>query len=194
MLLPTILLFAAGVAAHTGWMIPGDHIEGIYEVTVITANNTSTAVHTLIAGLNEKFTEMNSTLPHSHRTLIPSAKFPRQAPSPANTGPNDIWCPGYLLPHADFDHAYGSLQSQCGDGLQVRDGYDIYAISGDVVAYYCNFMHKAKNNCFAAEVKDAEKKIIMACGKYESACKFFFLFSPPSLAVSGLWSVSNIGS
>ncbi|MCJ1355138.1 MAG: hypothetical protein MMC33_005129 [Icmadophila ericetorum] len=179
----TILLLAAGVTAHTGWTIPPGLIDGIYSVTIVDNNDTSTALHTLLATHDQTLmtvntnSNTNTTSPRSPTALqhlIPSAKFSRALTprNPANTGPNNVQCPGYTLPKADFDKVYLSLQTQCGNGALVNYGADVYSITNDVVAYYCNFMGSffkhVKNNCYADEAVDARALIATACGWYNA--------------------------
>jgi hypothetical protein len=94
--LQSIVLFAIGAAAHSGWTIPEGQSNGVYSDS---QDADGTFVHTFLNPLSED-------LVPRHLTMANSAKFTRGLNIARQVS---ISCPGYGLNRGDADAAYGNL-------------------------------------------------------------------------------------
>lgn len=152
-LLTTVILFSVGALAKSGWAIPRNHPGGVYRVAV---NNYGDAKHIRLRDLS------GSTESALGNAVTSAAGLSKRE----NTGINDIKCYEYQLNAADTNAAVDNLQLQAGSGGFVKEDADYYAISGDVVAYACNFS-KGPNVFYGDDIRDAlENKVSDICGDY----------------------------
>lgn len=153
-LLTTVILFSAvGALAKTGWAIPRYHPGGVYRVAV---NQYGVAKHIRLRDLS------GSTESALGNAVTSAADLSKRE----NTGINKVKCYEYQLNAADTNAAVDNLQLQAGSGGFVKEDADYYAVSGDVVAYACNFS-KGPNVFYGEDIRDAlENKVSDICGDY----------------------------
>lgn len=149
MYLKSMILFAIGAAAHSGWKIPPGQPDGVYKVT---ENADGTFDQTLLPTYSSRSVPM-----------VNSAKFARSLTSrQAN-----IVCAGYAFSsHSSVDISFHNLQYQCDYYGPVGGNRDYYSISGDVVTYFCNF-GGGSTTCSSGEAYNVlVGGVTGACGSY----------------------------
>lgn len=152
-LLTPVILFSVGALAHSGWSIPKNHPGGVYRVAV---NDYGISKHVLLRDLSA------STESALRNAVTSAAGLSKRE----NTGINEVKCYDYQLDATDANAAVDNLELQCGSGSFVKEDADYYSISGNVVAYACNFSN-GPNVFYGDDVRDAlENKISDICGNY----------------------------
>lgn len=153
-LLTSVILFSVGALADIGWAIPRNHPGGVYRVAV---NDYGHAKHVRLRDLSPS---TKSAL--GNAVTSAAAGLAKRE----NTGINEVKCYEYQLDAPDANAAVDNLEKQCGSGSFVEKDADYYAISGNVVAYACNYA-KGPNVFYGNDVRDAlENKISEICGDY----------------------------
>ena len=157
MLLRKIIFNVATVAAYTGWTIPANQPKGVYTVTINSANE---PIHTFVNHLTPGGFFVNVA-----RDLTNTPKFRLRNRWTWST--DDINCHGYQLSPPDVDNIHESIRAQCNYDTYLGGRYDLYAISRDVVGYYCN-VEEDETLCAGDEVEYAEQRLDMVCGIYNA--------------------------
>jgi hypothetical protein len=141
-----------------GWHIPAGQPDGVYSVQVF---ENGTELHTRIGDLPS----WASVVQRLDSTSDGDSSFP-DADWAANCYPEE----GLEdLDHRTCDIANAALDDQCGAGKGVRNGYNFYAISECVVAYFCHFWSTYSEDafCYATERRAVSKFITSECGWYK---------------------------
>ena len=121
-------VFTTSVDAQGGFIVPEDIEQGVYSVFV---DENGVAHHT----------KLNGT---SSAPLIDSIKQDETATNKVakrqlgEYGPPNIKCSSQDLDHGWCDEAVADLRGQCGNWLGVKGDHHIYAVRGNIAAFFCN--------------------------------------------------------
>jgi hypothetical protein len=130
-----------------GFLIPEGQGDGVYTAT---KDENGTYVHTKIGDLPA---EVAARKP---RSRIMKRTF------------DSMYCAGQVQSseYGSVDAANGGLSSQCaGDGISIGKLEAAYTISGDIVAFFCNY-NPNNNYCTASAFSDALGALDNSCGWY----------------------------
>lgn len=159
-LLTSVILFSVGALAEIGYALPRNHPGGVIRTAV---NDYDYAKHVRLRDLSPS---TESAVGEVVGETVASAAATGLLSKRENTGINEIKCYEYQLNATDADAAVDNLEKQAGLGSFVKKDADYYAISGDVVAYACNFAD-GPNVFYGNDIRDAlENKLSDICGDY----------------------------
>ncbi|KAF2018642.1 hypothetical protein BU24DRAFT_418162 [Aaosphaeria arxii CBS 175.79] len=150
MRLKTVFLAIVGALSASAFVIPEGQEDGVYESYL----ENGKSVHVKLANSTHDIAN------NKKRDAIPASILPRDV---------SISCGGARnLNREWFDAAWGNLRWQCGNYGPTKPRHNYYAISGDVVAFFCNFNYRDSVQCNEGGADLSGYQISTTCGALQS--------------------------